>query len=128
LLAKIVEQADVEPHQRIRGLNGKDEFVVLTEKNYQALRDALYVALAAVTALDEQAEMVPGAELQARALAIDIRSARRAKGLTQAALAKRAGIPQSQVSRVERDPTRTTLRTLKRIARALDLPVRSIAG
>ncbi len=49
--------------------------------------------------------------------------ARKAKGLTQVQLSRKVGLPQSQISRIERNPDRTTLRTLKRIARALNTDV-----
>lgn len=52
-----------------------------------------------------------------------IAAARKAAGLTQKALGEKLGIPQSQVSRIERNPDRTTVRALKRIAKALDVDV-----
>ena len=128
LLAEIVEKADAEPHQRINGVRGGEEFVLLTREHYDAFREALYMVLAAVTDLDSEAKMIPVGEMRRRAIAIDIRAARKAKGWTQATLSKKAGLPQSQISRIERDPTATTVRTLKRIARALGLPVASIVG
>jgi len=51
--------------------------------------------------------------------------ARKAAGLTQAQLAKKLGMPQSQISRIERNPDRTTVRTLKKIAKALRVDVRA---
>jgi transcriptional regulator with XRE-family HTH domain len=41
--------------------------------------------------------------------------------MTQAQLGEKLGMPQSQVSRMERDPEAVTFRTLKRIARALGM-------
>jgi len=128
LLAGIVDKADVKPHGVIKGLREKEEFVLLTREHYDGMRDALYMLLASVTALDRDAKMVPAAEMRRQAAVIDIRSARKAKGWSQAALAKRAGVPQSQISRIERDATATTLRTLKQVARALGLHVASIVG
>ncbi len=52
--------------------------------------------------------------------------ARKAKGLTQKQLGARLSIPQSQISRIERNPDRTTVRTLKRIAKALGVDVRAL--
>lgn len=53
-----------------------------------------------------------------------IADARRAAKLTQTELARKLGIPQSQVSRIERHPERSTIRTLKRIAKALGVDVK----
>ncbi|HOJ75383.1 MAG TPA: helix-turn-helix transcriptional regulator [Phycisphaerae bacterium] len=47
-----------------------------------------------------------------------IAAARKRAGLTQQQLAARLRVPQSQVSRIERNPEATTVRTLKKIARA----------
>ncbi len=54
-----------------------------------------------------------------------IAEARKEKGLTQAQVARKLGLPQSQISRIERNPDHSTLRTLKRIARALRVDVRA---
>lgn len=48
-----------------------------------------------------------------------VEKARRERGLTQAELGKLLGMPQSQVSRLERNPDGTTLRVLRRVAEAL---------
>ena len=62
----------------------------------------------------------------ARELAVErIVEARKAAGLTQKQLGARLGIPQSQISRIERHPDRTTVRTLKRLAKALKVDVRA---
>lgn len=59
----------------------------------------------------------------------EIARARKAAGLTQKQLGERLGLPQSQISRIERRPDHTTVRTLKRIAKALAVDVRAlIAG
>jgi ribosome-binding protein aMBF1 (putative translation factor) len=50
-------------------------------------------------------------------------AARKAAGLTQKQLGARIGVPQSQISRIERNPDRTTVRTLKRLAKALRVNV-----
>lgn len=51
---------------------------------------------------------------------------RRERGLSQRAVAERAGIPQSHVSKIERNPERCTLRVLQRVAKALDVPMRDL--
>lgn len=50
-----------------------------------------------------------------------LRRARNAKGLSQAALAKRAGVPQSHISKIENTGVDLRLSSLAEIARALDL-------
>ncbi len=52
-----------------------------------------------------------------------IARARKARRMTQKQLAEKLGVPQSQISRIERNPDRTTVRTLKRIAQALKVDV-----
>lgn len=55
---------------------------------------------------------------------IAIRGARIAAGLTQAELARRAGLTQAMVARVEDPDYNPTLQTLERIARALGAELR----
>jgi ribosome-binding protein aMBF1 (putative translation factor) len=57
-----------------------------------------------------------------------IAKARKAKGMTQKQLAAKLKVPQSQISRIERNPDRTTVRTLKRIAKALGVDVSALIG
>lgn len=52
-----------------------------------------------------------------------IAEVREKRGLTQRELGKRLGVPQSQVSRLERNPDSSTLRQLKRVAEALGVAV-----
>jgi ribosome-binding protein aMBF1 (putative translation factor) len=66
--------------------------------------------------------------LDADDLALDLAAdrisrARKAAGGTQKQLAGKLGIPQSQISRIEHNPDRSTLRTLKRLAKALGVDV-----
>ncbi|MXY91707.1 MAG: helix-turn-helix transcriptional regulator [Gammaproteobacteria bacterium] len=50
-----------------------------------------------------------------------IKAVRQAKGLSQLALAKTAGMPQSHISRIENGGVNLRLTSLTEIARALDL-------
>lgn len=52
-----------------------------------------------------------------------IAAARKKAGLTQQQLARRVGMPQSQISRIERNPDRTHVRTVQRIVAALGVDV-----
>lgn len=55
-----------------------------------------------------------------------IAAARKASGLTQKQLGAKLNLPQSQISRIERHPDHTTVRTLKRIAKALGVDVSAL--
>jgi transcriptional regulator with XRE-family HTH domain len=54
--------------------------------------------------------------------------ARKKAGLTQKQLGAKIGVPQSMISRIERRPDLTTVRTLKRIAKALNVDVNVYIG
>ena len=60
-------------------------------------------------------------------IAVQIIELREEHGLTQAELAKRCGIDQGDISRIERGSTSPTARTLQRIAEALGADVRLVA-
>lgn len=53
-----------------------------------------------------------------------LKEARKKMGLTQYELAEKCGMIQPEISRVERDPERSTLRMLKRIAKGLGMRLR----
>ena len=50
-----------------------------------------------------------------------LKSARQEKGLTQAELGKKLGLPQSHISKIEQELTNPQLSTLRDMARILDL-------
>jgi transcriptional regulator with XRE-family HTH domain len=52
--------------------------------------------------------------------------ARRRAGLTQRELARRAGIPQPSISRIERDQVSPTVDTLERLLRACDQELEAV--
>lgn len=55
-----------------------------------------------------------------------IRRLREAQGLTQAALARRAGLSRMHVIRIERDDISPSLDTLEKVGRALGVTVRNL--
>ena len=55
-----------------------------------------------------------------------IAEARKKAGLTQKQLADKMGMPQSQISRIEKRPDRTTMRTMKRVAAALEIDISAL--
>ena len=59
-------------------------------------------------------------------VALQVITLREEYGLTQAQLAKRCGIDQGDISRIERGATSPTVRTLQRIASALGSDVRLV--
>jgi ribosome-binding protein aMBF1 (putative translation factor) len=64
---------------------------------------------------------------QAYDVAMQVIELRERHGLTQAGLARRTGIDQADLSRIERGATSPTARTLQRIAEALDADLRLVA-
>ena len=124
--AEIVDQADSKPYQIIKDPSGRKQYVLLTTDHYDEFRDALYTLSALVADLDPNVKTVSFEEMVLRAAGADLAKARKAKGWTQAKLAAKTGVPQSQISRIERNPERTTIRTMKRLAKALGVDVRQL--
>ena len=124
--ADIVRKADVDPYQLITDPAGKKKFVLLTHDHYEELREALHSLQGVLAALDPDAETVSFEEMTLKAAGADLAKARKAKGWTQAKLARKTGVPQSQISRIERNPDRTTIRTMRKLAKALGVDVRQL--
>jgi predicted RNase H-like HicB family nuclease/DNA-binding XRE family transcriptional regulator len=57
------------------------------------------------------------------AVRLQLRWARQALGLTQAGLAERVGVTRQQIALLESPDSNVTLRTLERVAKAMDLQV-----
>ena len=66
------------------------------------------------------------AELTRLNLTHEIREARKVKKMTQAAVAKKADMPQSVIARIETGKHSITLDTLSRIARALGKEIKLV--
>ena len=106
--------------------NGEATHVLVPVDEYEKLIKADMVA-GAIAKLDDPASQYVDADDFALELAAErIAKARKAKGLTQKQLGDKLRLPQSQISRIERNPDRTTVRTLKRIARALGVDVSAL--
>lgn len=69
---------------------------------------------------------VDAGELGFRLAGERITAARKAAGLTQKELGAKLNLPQSQISRLERRPDHTTVRTLRRIAKALGVDISAL--
>lgn len=72
---------------------------------------------------DPNYEWIEWDDALAELAAPHIAAARKLRRMTQSELGEKLGIPQSQVSRMEKDPESVTYRTLKRVARALGMRV-----
>lgn len=59
-------------------------------------------------------------------IALQVIDLRKQHGLTQKQLAERCGIDQADISRIERGSTSPTVRTLQRVAEALDADLRLV--
>jgi DNA-binding XRE family transcriptional regulator len=111
--------------------NGKPEYAVIPYADYLRLLEAFEdKADAAVVAEFQEAyragrEFLVPAEILRRELAGEspIRLWRDHRGLTQQALADRAGISKPYLSQIESGKRQGTVETLAAIARALDVPL-----
>ena len=70
--------------------------------------------------------MTNGNSLSVQEIAASIKSARKAKALTQSELGQRVGLPQSHISKIETGAVDLQLSSLVQIARALDLEVKLV--
>lgn len=77
-------------------------------------------------ASEDEVAWVDAEDLRLDLAADWVAEARKKAGLTQKELAGRLNIPQSQIARIEKHPDRTTVRTLKRVARALNVDIRML--
>ncbi len=93
---------------------------------YEDMLKASMVESAVATLDDPDSKWVDADAFGRKLAGEQVAKARRAKGMTQTELGAKLGIPQSQISRIERNPDHTTLRTLKRVAKALGVDVRAL--
>ncbi len=108
---------------------GRTTYVLVPLAEYEELVKADMVGRAIAQIESGDDDFVDAYDLGLELAVERIVEARKAKGLTQKQLGEKLGLPQSQISRIERNPDRTTVRTLKRIARALGVDVSAlIAG
>lgn len=106
--------------------NGEPAYVLVPVEEYERLVIASMVESAIAKLDDPDSEYVDADDFALELAAERIAKARKAKGLTQKQLGEKLNLPQSQISRIERNPDRTTVRTLKRIARALGVDVSAL--
>ena len=100
--------------------------VLIPVKEFDRLRRAADVQALVAKLQNPDEKWVDADEFGLQLAGNRILAARKARHLTQKQLADRLSVPQSQISRIERNPDRTTVRTLKRIARALGVDVSAL--
>ncbi|MHC4063387.1 MAG: helix-turn-helix domain-containing protein [Planctomycetota bacterium] len=106
--------------------DGEPAYILIPIGEYEDLAKASMVEQAVAQIESGDQDLVDADDLALELAAERIARARRAAGLTQKQLGAKLKLPQSQISRIERNPDRTTVRTLKRIARALGVDVRAL--
>ncbi len=106
--------------------DGRPAYVLVPIDEYESMvkRSMADAAIEQVERGDD--DFVDADELALELAAERIAAARKAKGWTQTQLGLKLKLPQSQISRIERNPDRTTIRTLKRLARALGVDVSAL--
>ena len=108
--------------------DGEPAYVLVPIQEYEELVKMSMAARAIARTEDRDDDFVDADEFFLELAGEQIAKARKAAGLTQKQLGAKLKIPQSQISRIERNPDRTTVRTLKRIARALGVNVQTLVG
>ena len=100
---------------------GKPLFAVLPYEEYLVLVEKTERAEKPETTPKEVAKMIRKDNM------IPIRAWRTHLGLSQAEVAKRAGVSQASLSRIERTRTKPRKETLKKLATAMELTVEQLA-
>ncbi len=103
-------------------------YVLIPLDQYEMLSKSDVLNRALDRLADRGEPVVDGDEFALELAAGRIARARKEAGLTQAQLAARLKLPQSQISRIERNPDHTTVRTLKKIARALGVDISALVS
>lgn len=107
---------------------GRTTHVLVPIEEYERLTLAAMARDAERSLADPATKWTDLEDFAAQVAGDKLAAARKARGLTQTELGKKLGMPQAQVSRIERNPDRTTLATLKRIARALRVDISKLVG
>lgn len=105
--------------------DGQTTHVMVPIDEYEKLVMADMARSAIQKLEDPNTEWTDAGDLAAEFARDAIVEARKKVGLTQKQLGKKLGLPQSQISRIERHPDRTTVRTLRKMARALNVNISS---
>ena len=106
-------------------------FLLVPVEDYERLVKAEMIqsAIRKVTERDpDKVKWVKAEDFAMKLASERIVEARKAAGLSQKQLGQKLGMPQSQISRIERSPDHTTVRTIQKIARALGVDVSAFVG
>ena len=108
--------------------NGKTTHVLVPIEEYERVLLAGMAAAAVrqIESSSDEDDCVDADQIRIELAAERIARARKGARLTQTQLGRKLGIPQSQISRIERNPDHTTIRTLRRIAKALKVDVHAL--
>lgn len=106
--------------------DGQPAYVLVPVDEYDSLTKASMAKSAVRKLKAKNTKWVDADELRVQLAGERIAQARKAAGLTQKQLGEQLNLPQSQISRIERNPDHTTVRTLKRIAKALGVDVSAL--
>ena len=119
-------RSSVEEHSYVVEGNHTTHVLVPVDEYEQLVKAGMVERAIATLHDDDNVEWVDADVFALELAAERIAEARKAAGLTQKQLGDKLGLPQSQISRIERNPDHTTVRTLKRIARALGVDVSAL--
>ena len=105
---------------------GGHKLVIMSEKEYERLLDEIDAADVERIAKDESDRVLTWDDIKHEFLRNRIAEVRKGVGVTQKELAKRLRVKQSTVSRWEKTDANMTLSTLRRIAKALEVPAHEL--
>ena len=108
------------------GANGETTHVLLPIEEYERLLQLCALANEIADIDNPDVKWISAKQAGLQLAGLEIADARKAAGLTQKQLGEKLGLPQSQISRIERSPDHTTVRTMKKIAKALGVDVSAL--
>ena len=106
--------------------NDRPTHVIIPIEEYERMIEAVEAQELKQQLNDQKTEWVSAEDAALEIAGTWIARARKKAGLTQKQLATRLRVPQSQISRIEKNPERSTIRTMKRIARALRIDLATL--
>lgn len=105
---------------------GGRKLVIMSEEEYERLLDEIDAAEAERILNDPNEKTIPWEKARRELMRNRTAEVRKGLGVTQKELAKRLRVKQSTVSRWEKPDANLTLSTLRRIAKALDVPAHEL--
>ncbi|MFM9958384.1 MAG: helix-turn-helix domain-containing protein [Phycisphaerales bacterium] len=105
---------------------GRPSQVLLSIEQFEKLESQARAARLLAKFHDPSTKWMSLEEVGLKLAGSRIAAARKAKSMTQKQLAAKLKLPQSMISRIEKNPDRSTLKTLKKIAAALGVDIRAL--